>query len=402
MRPARKGAAMTVNWNKIKAVIKEAVLNIDPILFACATLLSIISIITVWGAVDNFGMSKLRMQVFIFAVGIFVTVAVAYFDFRAIVDKLWLYMLIGSVALLVLTLVLGSSGENMETSNKSWLKIPGTGLMIQPSEFVKFTFICTFSRHLFAVRKEINKPLNVLLLAAHALLVVAPILLSGDLGVALVYLAMIALMLFCAGLHPLYFAGVAVVVVLLSPFLWDMLADYQQQRIIVGFNPDAYPDSKYSWQPLLSKQAIAAGGLVGKGVLGGEHYETLAASHTDFIFATVCEKFGFLGGFLVVVIFIIMVVRIFMLARFASHSDYGGLICVGIGSVLLVQILLNLGMCLGLLPVIGITLPFLSCGGSSMLAVFMMMGLLHNVYAHSNAVRDAHKSDTFDIDSSLL
>ena len=111
---------------------------------------------------------------------------------------------------------------------------------------------------------------------------------------------------------------------------------------------------------------------------------------------------GFLGGFLVVVIFIIMVVRIFMLARFASHSDYGGLICVGIGSVLLVQILLNLGMCLGMLPVIGITLPFLSCGGSSMLAVFMMMGLLHNVYAHSNAVRDAHKSDTFDIDSSLL
>ena len=399
---ARKGEAMAINRNKIKAVLKEAVLNIDPILFTCATLLSIISIVTVWGAVDNFGMSKLRMQVFIFILGIFVTVVVAFFDFRTIVDKLWLYMLIGSVALLVLTLALGSSGENMETSNKSWLKIPGTGLMIQPSEFVKFTFICTFSRHLFAVKKEINKPLNVLLLAGHALLVVAPILLSGDLGVALVYLAMIALMLFCAGLHPLYFAGLAVVVVLLSPFLWDMLATYQQQRIIVGFNPDAYPDSKYSWQPLLSKEAIAAGGLIGKGVLGGEHYEVLAASHTDFIFATICEKFGFLGGFLVVVIFIIMVVRIFMLARFASHSDYGGLICVGIGSVLAVQILLNLGMCLGLLPVIGITLPFLSCGGSSMLAVFMMMGLLHNVYSHSHAVRDARKADTFDIDSSLL
>ena len=393
---------MKMNWNKVKSVLKEAVLNIDPILFSCATLLSIISIVTVWGAVDNFGMSKLRMQVFIFILGIFVTVLVAFFDFRTLVDKLWRYMLIGSVALLFLTIVLGSSGENMETSNKSWLEIPGTGLMIQPSEFVKFTFICTFSRHLYAVRREINKPKNVLLLAGHALLVVAPILLSGDLGVALVYLAMILLMLFCAGLHPLYFLGLAVVVVLLSPFLWEMLATYQQQRIIVGFNPEAYPDSKYSWQPLLSKQAIAAGGLVGKGVLGGEHYEVLAASHTDFIFATVCEKFGFLGGFLVVAILIVMVVRIFMLARFASHSDYGGLICVGIGSVLAVQILLNLGMCLGLLPVIGITLPFLSCGGSSMLAVFMMMGLIHNVYSHSHAVRAAHKSNTFDIDSSLL
>ena len=154
---------MHVNWNRIRAVLKEAILNIDPILFGCATLLSIISIVTVWGAVDNFGMSKLRMQVFIFVLGIFVTVAVAFFDFRVIVDKLWLYMLIGSVALLILTLVLGSSGENMETSNKSWLKIPGTGLMIQPSEFIKFTFICTFSRHLFKVRREINKPLNVLL-----------------------------------------------------------------------------------------------------------------------------------------------------------------------------------------------------------------------------------------------
>jgi rod shape determining protein RodA len=184
--PVRGKECLPMNWNKIRSVIKEAVLNIDPILFGCATLLSIISIVTVWGAVDNFGMSKLRMQVFIFVLGIFVTVAVAFFDFRVIVDKLWLYMLLGSVALLVLTLVLGSSGENMETSNKSWLKIPGTGLMIQPSEFIKFTFICTFSRHLFEVRKDINKPLNVLLLAGHALLVVGPILVSGDLGVALV------------------------------------------------------------------------------------------------------------------------------------------------------------------------------------------------------------------------
>ena len=116
-------------------------------------------------------------------------------------------MLIGSVALLILTLVLGSSGENMETSNKSWLKIPGTGLMIQPSEFIKFTFICTFSRHLFAVKKEINKPLNVLLLAGHALLVVGPILASGDLGVALVYIAFLLIMLFVAGLSGWYFLG---------------------------------------------------------------------------------------------------------------------------------------------------------------------------------------------------
>ena len=181
-----------------------------------------------------------------------------------------------------------------------------------------------------------------------------------------------------------------------------MLAHYQRMRIIVGFNPEAYPDSQYSWQPLLSKEAIAAGGLFGNGVFGGEHYEALAASHTDFIYATVCEKFGFLGGAAVIMIFIVMVVRIFMIARTASRSDCGGLICVGVGGMLIVQILLNVGMCFAMLPVIGITLPFLSCGGSSMLSLFMMMGLLHNVYSHSSAVREYTKSDTFDIDSSLL
>ena len=386
---------------RLKSVLKEAVTNLDPTLFICATLLSLISILTVWGAVDNFGMSKLRMQVFIFIIGILVTVAVAYVDFRALIDKLWIYMLIGSAALLLLTLIVGSSGENMETANRSWLKIPGTGLMIQPSEFVKFTFICTFSKHLYSVRDRINRPLTLLPILLHALLIVGLILASGDLGVALIYIAIIAIMLFCAGLHPLYFLLAAALIVLLFPFLWDHLSIYQQQRILIGFTPEIDPEG-YGMQPLLSKKAISAGGLFGAGIFGGSIYEILPASHTDFIYATICEKFGFFGGAAVILILIVMVVRIFMIANAASRSDYGGLICVGVGGMLIVQILLNLGMCFAMLPVIGITLPLLSCGGSSMLAMFMMLGLLHNVYSHSNAVRDFEKTDTFDIDISLL
>lgn len=371
---------------KLLNTAKQAIKNIDPVLFACATLLSVVSIVTIFGAVDNFGMSKLRMQVAIFIVGLFVTVFIAFVDYRVIVDKLWLWMLVGSVLLLILTLVFGSSGESRETANTSWLAIPGTGLMIQPSEFVKFTFICTFARHLFSVREEINKPKNVLLLALHAGLVVGLILLSGDLGVALIYVGIVAIMLFCAGLHPLYFLGLAVVIVLLFPYLWDHLSNYQQQRILIGFNPESDPLG-YGMQPLMSRDAIAAGGFVGVGLLTGGYYEILPASHTDFIYATVCEKFGFLGGALVIALFMVMVVRIFLIARAADHSDYGGLICVGIGGMLVVQILLNVGMCFAMLPVIGITLPLLSCGGSSMLATFMMLGLLHNVYSHSDGVR---------------
>ena len=386
---------------RVWRTLREAIQNIDPVLFICALSLSVISIITVSGAVHNFGASKLRMQIAMFIVGTAVIFLIAYVDFRAIIDKFWLPMLIASAALLAITLVLGSSGENMETANRSWLKIPGTGLMIQPSEFVKFTFICTFSKHLFSVRDHINRPLTVLQIALHAGLIVGLILLSGDLGVALVYIAMIAIMLFCAGLHPGYFAGVILLAILISPFLWDHLAHYQQMRILVGFNPELDPEH-YGWQPLLSRDTIAAGGFFGHGVGGGSLYEVLTASHTDFIFATICEKFGFLGGAVVIMIFMVMIVRIFMIARNASRSDYGGLICVGVGAVLIVQVVENIGMCLAMLPVVGITLPFLSCGGSSMLATFMMFGLLHNVHAHSKGVRDAEQTDTLDLNISLL
>ncbi len=392
---------MGERMEKFTNFIKTAIKNIDPVLFSCSTLLSLISILTVWGAVENFGMSKLKMQVAMFIVGVAVTFIIAFIDYRVIVDKLWIWMLVGSVALLIITLIFGSSGEMRETANKSWLKIPGTGFMIQPSEFIKFTFICTFSKHLFTVQDHINRPLTVLLLALHALAVVGPILVSGDLGVALIYIAILAIMLFCAGLHPGYFLGAAVLIVILFPYLWDYLSDYQQQRILVGFHPETDP-SGYGMQPLMSLDAIASGGFSGVGLMEGGVYEILPASHTDFIYATVCEKFGFLGGAAVLIIFTVMVVRIFFIACAAGRSDYGGLICVGIGGMLVVQILLNVGMCFAMLPVIGITLPLLSCGGSSMLATFMMLGLLHNVYAHSEGVRRRLTPKSFHMDNSLF
>lgn len=386
---------------KIKRYLANAVHCVDPVLFFCVLVLCLISIVTVYGAVDNFGRSKLKMQIAMFLFGSVVTVLIATVDFRIIVDRLWLPMLIGSALLLTVTLIWGESGVSLETGNKSWLKIPFVGLMIQPSEFVKFAFVCSFARHLFTVQDRINKPLSVLQLAAHAGLIVGLIMLSGDLGVALVYIAIIAIMLFCAGLHLGYFAGASAVLVLLSPYLWEKLAPYQQRRIIVGFNPELDPLGK-GYQPLLSRQAIGNGGFFGNGIFGGYYYEILDASHTDFIFATICEKFGFLGGLTVLILFMIIVVRIFMIARLSAHSDYGGLICVGVGAMFVVQILENIGMNLAMLPVVGITLPFLSCGGSSMLATFMMVGLVHSVYSHSDAVRSASARNRLDIDASLL
>jgi rod shape determining protein RodA len=365
---------------KIKIFLTDAVRRVDWVLLLCTTVLSVISLVTVYGAVDNFGMSKLKMQFAMTVLGVILTFIIANLDYHLIVDRLWLFMLVFSVGLLGLTLVAGDTGAGMETANKSWLTIPVIGIAIQPSEFVKITFICTFAKHLHTVRASINKLKTLLLLGAHALLIVGLILVSGDLGVALVYMVLVLIMLFCAGLHWGYFAGVGGAVAVAFPFLWDFLASYQQDRIVVGFNPALDPKDK-GWQPLLSKQCIENGGLLGVGWQSGGDYEELTASHTDFILATVCEKFGFLGGLLVIITMAALVMRILWIARESCH-DYGMLISVGVAAVIIAQTLENVGMCLAILPVVGITLPFLSCGGSSLLATYLLVGMVHSVKSH--------------------
>ena len=364
---------------------RKAIGHVDPILFACTTLLSLISIVTVFSAVENFGKSKLVMQVAMFVVGNIIMLIVANLDYHWVLDKLWLPMIVFSVMILAVTLLFGSSGENMETANQSWLvvfKMGSRKIMIQPSEFVKLTLICTFAKHLDTVKGKINHPLTLGGLAVHAGAVVGLIFLSGDYGVALIYVGFLAIMMLCAGLSLWYFAGAGGATVLGFPLAWNyVLKDYHRKRIIVGFNPELDPEGK-GWQPLLSKKCIVNGGAFGIGLNEGGFYEVLTASHTDFIFATICEKYGLLGGTFVIVLLAVMVIRVAMIG-YKARSDYGMLLCAGIFGCLFFQTLLNIGMCLAVLPVIGITLPFLSCGGSSMLATYIMMGMAHSVASHA-------------------
>ena len=170
-----------------------------------------------------------------------------------------------------------------------------------------------------------------------------------------------------------------------------MLAPYQQNRIIFGFQPYLDP-SDVGRQPLMSRDAIVSGGLFGKGFSSGGIYEALPASHTDFIFATVCEKFGFFGGALVVAALVVLAVRLLWIA-FHCRDMAGRLICSGIAAVIIVQTLENLWMCLALVPVVGITLPFMSYGGSSVLALYLLMGLAHSVSAREKRFYFARRSD---------
>ncbi len=362
--------------------IKNCARSLDPVLFVCTVLLSVIGIATIFGQMSAFksGMSMLIMQIAMTVAGVVLTLIIANIDYHLIVDKLWIIMIIISVGLLAVTLVFGNTGADRETTNRSWLTIPGVGIAIQPSEFVKILMVCSFGKHISLVKDRINHPKELALLLLHAGCIIGLILLSGDLGVALVYIAFIVIMMFCAGLSPWYLLGALAAAVLASPLALKVLNEYQIQRLLVGFNPESDPLG-YGMQPLRSKQCIANGGFFGQGLFGGDAYMGLPASHTDFIFATVCEKFGMVMGMVVMALLLVMVLRIFYIAR-SCGEDYGGMICIGVGAIILIQTMENLGMCLAMLPVIGITLPFVSYGGSSVLAIYILVALVHSIKSH--------------------
>ena len=365
-----------------KITFGERFKRMDATLLICTTILSLMSLVTIFGAVDNFGKTKLVMQSAMTVLGFVLVFLVANIDYKYFVDKLYIAMFLFSILILSVTLLFGISGANMETSNRSWLTIISIGsfkISLQPSEFVKLAFICTFAKHISLVINKINKPSTLIGLMVHAGIIVGLILLSGDLGVALVFIGIVLVMLFCSGLSIWYFIGAIAIIGLAFPFVWDLLAEYQRQRIIVGFNPETDPFG-YGQQALMSRDAVMNGGMWGRGLFGGSVYEELPASHTDFIFATVCEKFGFVGGAFYIAVVAILVIRIIVIAS-NCNDMMGKLICFGVSAIFILQTLEGIGMCLAIIPVIGITLPFMSAGGSSTLALYLIIGIVHSVNA---------------------
>ncbi len=356
---------------------RQRVKMIDPVLLVCTLLLTIMSLSTLWGGLGemmDFSKSAFVVQIVSVFLGIAMMLIITMIDYEEFIDKFGKAFYVFSLLLLAGTLIFGVAAG----SNKSYLRFGPVG--IQPSEFVKAAYIMTFSKHLAFVKDKIHNFKNLAFLALHAGAIIGLILISGDLGVALVYMAFTLIMLYCAGLSSWIFVGIGAAALLGFPFVWPMLHPYQQQRIMVGFNPELDPLGK-GMQPLTSRQAIANGGMWGQGIEGGSYYEGLYASHTDFIFATFCEKFGFVGGIVLILTLVVMVVRLLMIAR-KARCLVGTYICIGAAAVVIVQTLENLGMCMAILPVVGITLPFMSYGGSSMLSMYIIMGLVQSVRAH--------------------
>ena len=354
--------------------LKDRLKQFDICLLICTSVLSIMSLLLMVSISDKEGLGLLKMQAAATFAGVCVMIFLSMVDYQEVVNKLWIPFLIAEIGLLGITLLYGVA----EGTNQSWLKIGP--IYIQPSEFVKGTFIVTFSKHLDMVKHRINHPVSLLGLGAHAGVIIGLILISGDLGVALVYCGIVALMLFCAGLSLFYFLGAGVAAFVAIPYVWEFLADYQKFRIIYGFDPDSDPE-EYGYQAIMGRNALANGGFFGQGINGGSYYHDLFACENDFAFSTLCEKFGMLGGMIVLICLAIVVIRVFMIAR-TSRKDSGAFLCIGVAAAVVVQTAENVGMCLAMLPVIGITLPFISYGGSSTLAMYLLLGMVHSVKTH--------------------
>ncbi|MBQ8275662.1 MAG: FtsW/RodA/SpoVE family cell cycle protein [Clostridia bacterium] len=363
--------------------IRDRFRRIDPILLLCSVIPTAFSLLTLFGCRDAYagGMKRVIVQFAAAALGMLLTVMIANLDYEYAVNKLFWGIFAFSVVLLVLVLTpLGTS----EGTNQSYIVIPFLPINLQPSEVVKFSFILTFAKHLDLVKAKINHPLSLLGLGLHAGLIIVLVLLEKDLGVALVYIALTAIMLFGAGLSLGYFAGAIGAAVLAAPYLWSVLATHQQERIIYGFRPDLDPLGA-GMHAMTSKAAIASGGLCGRGMSGAVAYQSMPTkgTYTDFIFAIFGEMFGFFACFLLILIYAVMIIRTLHIAR-RHRKDMGSFICIGVAGVLLAQVLENIGMCLAMLPVVGITLPFMSYGGSSMLTNYALLALVHSVHANRN------------------
>lgn len=310
-----------------------------------------------------------QLWAIVLGVGCFIVVSLIDMEDLARYWK-WLYLANVLLQLLLLTPLGQSAG-----GNHSWLRWGVLGL--QPAELGKVLFICTFAAHIARARDELAHallPLGLHLVALAALIVYT----SDDVGMVLAYFAIAAVMLFAAGLSLKWFAGGLVLLIAAVPFVWQLLKSYQINRILVLFDPSI--DPAISWHTRQSKIALGAGQLTGRGFLAGNQvqYGMLPESHTDFIFSAAGEEFGFVGCVAILALLGLLILRL-LYVTYTGASPFSSLIAAGIAGMFLFQTFENIYMCLGLFPVVGLTLPLFSYGGSSVVTMYLALGLAAGV-----------------------
>jgi rod shape determining protein RodA len=313
-----------------------------------------------------------RMQLLWLAIGVVVGVVVLLVDYH-----FWAEFALGlhaaAVGLLVVVLFLGKEVGG----NRSWLVLGP--VRMQPSELAKWTTCLALASYLaFRVRGGIGlrQMIEMGVLAGVPVALVAA---QPDLGTALIFVPIYAAALLLGGLRWRVVVGLLIAGLLLAPVVWWQLEDYQRERILTVLDESRDP-SGVGYQVRQSKIAIGSGQLLGKGLLKGtqSRLNFLPAQHTDFVLAVLAEELGFVGAAVVLCLFYALIHRAIVAAR-SSQDRLGTFLCLLVAAWLAGQVAINVGMVLGLLPTIGVPLPFMSYGGSALVAAACGVALLLNV-----------------------
>ncbi len=336
--------------------------------------------VLVYSATQGSGRTVL-VQVIGAAVGLIVMVLLSKIDYHS-VTNLWKYIAIGCVLLFVLTLIVGKSRAG--SSDKSWIWLGS--VTIQPAEFIKVAFVLTFAKHCDMVKENINSPRNILLLLLHALIPICFLVLQKDMGMMLVFLFIFAAMMFAANVKLRYLCGAGIATFISAPIIWSkVLGATQKNRILALFDPSKYPQDAY--QQTQGLKAIGSGEIFGYGLFNGPITQgsayLLPEKQNDMIFAVAGEELGLLGCLLILIIIAVFLIRIIIAAK-KSKDGLGAIICIGIFASFAVQMLINIGAALMLFPITGISLPFFSSGGSSVVSCYLAVGVVLSVYMHQS------------------
>ncbi len=366
---------------KLLPFLKEFLRRADMLLFALCLTCSVFGLVVISSATATSKEGSahyILIQTVAILIGIALYVVLTVLDLDVIADK-WPILAGISLALL---LALIPFGVDDGTGNKSWIRFLGVG--IQPSEIVKVIFTVLMAKHISYLKeyKSLNHVFSVAQLAVHFFLPFALIvIISGDLGSALIFFFLFVVMLFAAGLKFYWFVLGAAAMAGIIPLAWQyLLKDYQKARILAPYTSNVTNYDDVIWQAKQSKLALASGQLTGTGLFNGPQTQSQAVpeQQTDFIFAVIGEELGMIGCCVVIALLLAIIIRCVKVGL-RSKNSMSCLVCLGVASIFLFQTFINIGMCMGLTPVIGLTLPFFSYGGSSMFSLFAAAGLVSGV-----------------------
>lgn len=325
----------------------------------------------------------LRTQIIAVVLGIIIALVISAADYKYFIRKWYLAAILAAI-LAGLVFVFGIQVTG--TDDTAWIAIPG-GLTIQPSEFIKICFIITFTKHLsyLSEKKLITNILGVISLVVHAIIPMTIIHIQGDDGTVLIFAFMFLIMTFLSGVQLRYFAILGGALVVGIPLIWNFfMNDEHRNRILALFDIDGNAMTNYGWQQYQGKVSIAGGLVSGSGLYSGQRVEhgIVPEQENDFIFTVAGEELGFIGCIILLLIIFLIAVRVLMIAK-KSNELNGKLICYGVFAMIFSQTVVNIGMVLGLFPVIGITLPLFSAGGTSALSTLICLGLVQSVKYHN-------------------